>query len=229
MFSYPRRLVSVKFLFVLLFSGLFPSPLSAGTEVDCPKNIAIINQSVLSSKAAIILKKIYQDLGCPINLTFLPGRRGIQNFNDNKVDGELIRQQSAEKFMQRSFVKSSPLFIVSNNLWGHPNLSIREKYPIGYLIGIFWQENYKTEKPMKSFHGNDQMFQAYNQGYLAAFPASDLLINILVEENKLIPPPVLLEEIVSTPLYHYLGKEFTPFMERFSAYIEEKKPFSILK
>ena len=53
-----------------------------------------------------ILSQLYERIGCSLNLTPLPGRRGIHYFNIEKVDGELARFDVVEEKYKRPFVAS---------------------------------------------------------------------------------------------------------------------------
>jgi len=210
---------------ILLGVTLQSTPSSA--EVACPKNIATIDQGVLSPVVAKILQNLYLEIGCPMTLLALPGRRGIASFNSGSVDGEIMRLAKAEGAYEREFVRSQkPLFSLTYSLWHHPNRKEKERLKTGYTLGVVWQEDHMKDKRGERFHNGANLFKAYNAGRLSGFLSADMSVRKLVSEGALSPEPIKAQLILSAPMYHYLASEFAPFMTLLSAKILERKAFS---
>lgn len=215
---------------LLLFTSFFASPLSAGeASVECPKSIAFIATEPLNAAAAETFRQIYSELGCDTKFVGVPGRRGIRSFNEGAVDGELFRLKRAEKAYKREFVRSStPLFTLHNALWLHPDPSIRDKYPQGYLMGILWQEEYMKRRNKSVFHDAEIMHETYRNGRLGGFLGTHYTVRSMASRGRLTPAPTMGKIIVSEPLYHYLSAEYAPLMARFSDIVRERNPFSFI-
>ena len=141
------------------------------------------------------------------------------------MDGEVFRLKQAEKLYERPFVRSSaPLFILSNSLWLHPLDKDDDRKPIGYLLGVVWQENYMKTREGKAYHDSAKLVEAYNAGRLRGFLFADFSLENLIRRKALSPPPVRGKVLLEAPLYHYLLKELTPFMDRFSELLK-RDPF----
>lgn len=210
-------------LSMILYSGLARLPQAA--ETACPKNIAAAENDALNLAAAKILKSLYSEMGCEVVFIELPPRRGINHFNNGLVDGELFRLRQAEVHYKRAFVRSDlPLFLLSNSLWLHPDLKANERFPIGYFLGVVWQENYMNNVEGKSFIDSEQIFRAYNDGHLRGFLSADFSVEAEVRNNRLLPPPEKGEALLEAPLFHYLGEEFAPIMKRLSQKLNDR-PF----
>ena len=194
-------------------------------ETECPKNIASIANDALNIAATKILKSLYEELGCSVVFIELPSRRGISHFNQGIADGEVYRLRQAETHYRRPFVRSeNPLFILSNSLWINPRLKNQERYPIGYFLGVVWQENYMNNIEGKAFADSEKIYEAYNKGHLRGLLASDLSVAAELSNNRLVPPPERGEVLLEAPLYHYLDENFSPIMKRLSAMLG-RSPF----
>jgi len=206
---------------------------AAETNIQCPKKITYVENDPLSQKTIVILQKIYAQLGCPIEAIKLPGRRGPLHFNRGLVDGELYRGIPAEKNYSRAFVRSPvPLLEISNRLWRNPS-NTDPKAPIAYTLGVAWQEKYIASNTAKTgithtpIMYNTEKYEAYAKGRIKRFLSADTNVEDMIEKNILgnTPQPIIEKTIATLPLYHYLGAEFTPFMEKFSALVSQTNPF----
>ncbi len=217
------------------FAPQFSSPSYGQTQVDCPKSLAALDSDNVTTEFVELFKKTYAGLGCPIELEPFPGRRGIVQFNHKKVDGELFRIAKVEPLYQRDFVRSEvPLFNMTNSLWVHPKPKANHNQKIGFVLGLIWQEKYRTDKTKKSYHNIEKMYEAYNAGNLAGMLSSNFYVRRDIKAGLFKIPPTIKEQVSTYPVYHYLGSEYAPFMAKFSTHLKNKKPFdayveSILK
>ena len=196
---------------------------------NCPASVATIDKGILSPIVSKIMSNLYKELGCQMELLPLPGRRGILSFNAGQVDGEVIRLAKAEAAYKRKFVRSSePLYNLTFSLWSHPEASLQGALPIGYTLGVLWQEDYMTGKRGRRFHSADKLFTEYNAGRLSGFLAADISVVQLIESGKIVPAPKKVITILTAPMYHYLGREFSPFMDRLTALIKVRNSFSAI-
>ncbi|MCW9033837.1 MAG: hypothetical protein OQJ97_06410 [Rhodospirillales bacterium] len=219
------RSVLLTFFLVTTYS----TPSIGQDNNDCPKSIAVVSKNTLTAAAADILRQTYAELGCSITLSKSPGRRGIQQFNHKLVDGEVFRIKKAETLYEREFIRSeAPLFSVSNSLWAHPFPDIIRGTNTGYTLGIIWQEQYHISSIKKAYHNTKKLFQAYDEDLLKDFLATDYNVKTKINSGFFRTPPYIKKNISTVPVFHYLGKEFAPFMKRFSAYLKTKKPFAII-
>ncbi len=194
---------------------------------DCPKKIASIGESVLADTGERILKEVYQALGCEVVVEALPGRRALAAFNNSSVDGELYRLRIAESKYKRTFVRSeTPIFTINNSLWVHPNKDLASRLPIGYVRGILWQEKYMDGRRGKIFNSVEDVFLAFDHGEVGAFLSTDFSVSSYQNQKGFQIIPARSEKINTASLYHYLGAEFSPFMERFSNFIATHSSFS---
>ena len=211
-------------IFLMAIMALIAGPWGDKADADeiiCPGNIAAIEDDYLSQWAKNILSGIYGDMGCETVMTDLPPRRGIHHFNNGKVDGELYRLRQVEKLYTRKFQRSGmPLFRLSNSLWLHPKLKNNERYLIGYIGGVVWQENYMKGRPGKAFASSQKMFQAYNKGQIKGFLAADPSVQIKIKNSQLTPVPEKGKVLLEEPLYHYVGEEFGAFINAFTQKLE---------
>jgi hypothetical protein len=221
-------------LFLVIFLS-FLAIFSKAQADYCPKKIAAIEGDPLAAQGGEILKKIYQELGCPIDLIYLPGQRGILHFNGGKVDGELYRLRLVEGAYERKFVRSDvALFPLTNDLWVHPDPKVAETKAFGYVLGLKWHEAYIQKNALKikklaQFPSEEKLFAAYNRGAIGSFLSEKQTIDVLEKTHKLVQRPLLKEVVETKSLYHYLGDEFTPFMNDFSRRLQQDNPFSVMK
>jgi len=210
---------------LLLGLSLFGAKSSFASEVECPKTVAFNANDGVSAATTKILESLYRELDCQTEFVGLPARRGIRNFNHGLVDGEVFRLRQVESLYDRPFVRSSlPLFMLSNSLWLNPTMTDDKRRPIGYVLGVVWQENYMKTHEGKIFHGSDQVLQAYNDGRVRGMLFADLTMEVVIRNKTLNPPPKKDTILLEAPLYHYLGKEFTPFMAQLSDLLKSQ-PF----
>lgn len=224
-------LLRVMLLFLLGFTSSVAS-VQADQSLSCPKKLATIATNVLSIEASKAITNMYKKLGCPVEMEALPGRRGIRHFNEKRVDGELLRIEKVELSYEREYIRSSvSLMTVSSSLWLHPDSGHQDKYPIGYVVGIVWHERAITSYKGIAFNDEAKMYEAYRKGRLGGFLSSDITLNIWLKSHDLspTPDPVEAEVLLVSPLYHYLGAEFAPFMQRFSALVVSADPFKELQ
>jgi len=194
---------------------------------DCPAKISIVEKGVISPLIAKPLGQVYAELGCPLRLDPVPGLRGIAMFNNGLVDGEVMRLPKVEKAYKREFVRSAtPMFSLSYSLWLHPNRAEKGALPIGYGFGVVWHEDYVKGKNVRKFHQAADQIRAYNAGFLSGILIADLSVFKLAAKGGIKPIPVRGEVVHSSPMYHYLGAEFSPFMDRFSKRIKADNPFN---
>jgi len=226
------------FLLFALGVSFAPKDINADTLTDqvdyvCPKKIAYIENDPMSQKSIVILQKLYADLGCPLQAVKLPGRRGPLHFNEGLVDGELYRAIPAERNYSRAFVRSSvPLREISNRLWRNPN-DDDPTTPIAFTLGVIWQEKYvnadtaKTGITHKPIMYNTEKYDAYASGRITRLLSADTNIEDMIAKGMLgdTPAPVIEKTISILPLYHYVGAEFAPFMEKFSELVARTDPF----
>jgi len=213
----------------LLLGVFLLLPLSFAVQAfdDCPKKIAVIYGDVLLAELVKALKDTYSQLGCDVTIAELPGRRGVSHFNFGRVDGELYRLTKIEPQYTRPFSRSSvPLMHISNVLWLHPdsNVATNPNRPLGYLLGVAYQEEYMKNKNGRAFHTPNEMYEAYRREHISGFLASESSVNVQVKRMGL-PEPIVGEVLSRVPIYHYVGAEFSPFMEEFSTLIEKTRVF----
>ena len=218
----------------ILLLGLICAVMSiqADQPLDCPNKLATVKTNVFGIEVSKSVGIIYKKLGCPVAMVALPGRRGILHFNENQVDGELLRMEKVELSYKRDFIRSSvPLMTLSHSLWLHPDTKHQKEYPIGYVVGIVWQERAISQYKGLAFNDEAKMFEAYRKGRLGGLLSTDITINIWTKSHGFLPTPnpVMAEVLLVSPIYHYLGAEFAPFMERFSAMLVSEDPLRELQ
>ncbi|OUS17279.1 hypothetical protein A9Q97_01745 [Rhodospirillales bacterium 47_12_T64] len=202
----------------------------AQEKLRCPRSIATIGNSVMAEASKGTLLRVYDDLGCHIILEELPGRRGIASFNNSIVDGEMYRLRIVEPRYTRKFVRSAvPIFLVSGSLWRRPNSKGDDNLPTGHVFGIVWQEKYMEGRRGKVFNTVEEAFKSYEVGEINSFLASDFAVRHRISEDGFSIVPDQGERLMEAPIYHYLGEEFTPFMNFFSSYIKKHSPFALME
>ncbi|MEH6631285.1 MAG: hypothetical protein V7776_10680 [Halopseudomonas aestusnigri] len=224
-------LIDRKALFILSFLlSVMPTEAKlarAQFAVDCPATLATVNNGFLSDTVGEKVKEIYKNLNCRVKLVQVPGRRGIALFNIGRVNGEVMRLEKVEPLYSRDFVRSKiKLLNVHSSLWVHPNMIHNTEVPVGYTFGVIWQEKYVEGRRARKFNNNIELFSAYSSGETSSFLAADITVVRAINNEQLEPAPIRLKLILSAPLYHYLGSEFSPFMIRFSEYLEKNDPFT---
>jgi len=105
-----------------------------------------------------------------------------------------------------------------------------KKGTLGGLIGIIWQENFsKSDQNMKYdihlFNNYSLLFNAYNKGRIVGFLADEASIVAYQELLKIDPLPILERNIERVDFYHYLGGEYSEFMNEYSDHIKKNDYF----
>jgi len=209
--------------------------ISASSEQYCPGSVASIEGSSLSMDVAIKLKQVYAKLGCSLKTKSLPGRRGVVYFNKSLVDGEITRFKMIEKQYEKAFVRSSvPILHITTAKWSNPSPEISKVRPIGYLLGVAWQERYVEKSKNNSqvkfliFHTDEEIVRIYNNGALGGFLATTYTMNKLIKNDSFLSSPVLSETLTTVPAFHYLQAKYSKFMADFSEIIRRQDPLSEL-
>ncbi len=221
-------------LVTLLLIWTVPSlAISAEAKQYCPGKVATIEGSNLSLDVATILKQVYAKLGCTLETESLPGRRGVTHFNKSLVEGEITRFRMIEKQYEKPFVRSSVRILnITTVKWSHPSPEISKARPMGYLLGVAWQERYVANSSKESqaksvnFKSDEEIVAAYNRGTLGSFLATKYTMNTLLKKDSFLLKPVLSETVSSIPAFHYLDAKYTKFMADFSEIIEQQDPLS---
>ncbi|MBL6946842.1 MAG: hypothetical protein ISR47_09395 [Rhodospirillales bacterium] len=213
----------IPLLFMPVSGALAKSPM----DFVCPKRIS---QAVSSLKSNVIdqaVRDIYKQLGCATEFVRLPPRRAIAEFNKGLIDGEVLRLDVVEEHYTVEFVRSAtPLVFMSNSLWVHPDENVRRSRPLGYVMGVIWQEQFMKGKNGISFYNRESTLNAYNNGVISGFPIGDVTISLKIKRGELIPPPVSIEPVFSAPLFHYVHRDYSDFMAVFSDFLLKNKPFA---
>lgn len=197
---------------------------------ECPESIAYISGNSLSIRILPIFREIYKDLRCDTKFKPLPGRRGFLSFNEFAVDGELMRaNQYLERYEVPVITSEEPIFTLTGSLWSNPESNEQGKLPLGYIMGVFWQESYSSQKGEGIPYPNDiKLVDAYNSGRIGSFTGIDMEVNIAIRNNKYTKAPIRSEILISTPMYHVLAPKYQSFMNAFKSYIEQHQPFESL-
>jgi len=147
-------------------------------------------------------------------------------FNKRLVDGEFFRLPLVEVQYSRPFVRSAtPLFYISNRLWLHPDQKVRERLPIGYVLGVVWEELYMKNRAGVAFYSTFEVYDAYQRGLISGFFDSSTSTNTQFDNFELKPVPVLGKFISKLPLFHYLGVEHAEFMDELSELLKTESPY----
>jgi len=201
----------------------------------CPKTIGAIVESDLGEATILILKDLYKRLGCDLNLTYQPSKRVIHNFNNSKVDGEVMRYPVIESLYTKPFVRSDvPLIDSINGEWRHPDEAFAKTRSTGVVFGIAWQEKHRKElvEPLKkviTFHTHEEMIDAYNRGNIGSFWIVKPALRLALQAETIKPPPVLSRVITRSKFYHYLDAKYAKFMADFSEIVRNENPFAKLE
>ncbi|MEH6650767.1 MAG: hypothetical protein V7707_12140 [Motiliproteus sp.] len=191
------------------FSATDPQPL------NCPDFIAVIEGEEISQRVLKRMEPIYRQLGCETQFIEMPGQRALVGFNQGVVDGELVRIESAASEYQRPFSRSSVAVVeVHSALFVHPQ---QRTQPIGYQLGVIWQKRYASQLDNTlQMYSAAELCDAYNLGNISGFLSNYVSVDELVNRKRLSPMPVIDKKLPSYPLYHYLGAEYEPLMQRIS-------------
>lgn len=216
---------------ICVLAVLLPGLAHAQQANDCPKQLGSVSNDRLATAVTKVMIDIYEKLGCPIRVETMPGRRGFIAFNEGQVDGEMFRFPVAAQYYSRAFVQSEvPLLEISNSLWAAPGSKLHSDGPTGYVIGLAWQEQYLANTPDETKSGHrdvDDVISHYNMGTFDRFLAEDETIRLAIANGAFAKgqEPVQLEAVKVGALYHFLGAEFAPFMNRLSQYLTDHPPF----
>ena len=101
----------------------------------------------------------------------------------------------------------------------------RDRLPIGYVLGVVWQEEYMKNQQGVSFPSSKKMFDYYQKGRLSGFLASSNPNVALLTNDGQQPAPIQEKLISKLSLYHYLGIEHADFMEKLSELLIRNNPF----
>ncbi|WP_417804208.1 hypothetical protein [Thalassospira lucentensis] len=207
-----------------------PTIAAAQTADDCPSTLASVSNDIDINPAPQIFTEIYEKLGCQVEIVELPTRRSVYAFNHSTVDGELLRREIVERFYTRPLVRSeTPVYTFANSLWVAPARAPDPNAPIGYVLGAVWQEGYIKDRNLTglSFRNIGEMFDKFSNGEISRFIAADSTVHQAIAAGVFHKGvyPTKLEALQSGKLYHYLGAEFAPFMQRFSAFIATNETF----
>ncbi len=217
----------------IVLLGLFLVTIS--TAHACPKKIAAVLGDDIARHSLPIMMDIYIQIGCETEFDFLPGRRGILEFNQGKIDGELYRNPIIEQFYDHEFIRSKqPLLTLQQGVYLDPEHTDYTTVPIGYISGIKWHDLYvqnKSENPNRfvRFNEKTKLYSAYRQGRIKGFLSSQLAIRLHSKDFGFERPPKLSVAVGTVNLYHYLAKEHASTMRDIDQHILTHKPFESLQ
>jgi len=218
-------------VFALFLFCIFALPAQAQRS-QCPKMLGYQDDTPLVQTAKDILQSVYQQLGCEVRFSFLPTKRSLVYFNAGQVDGEFYRFPEIEPLYTRNFVRSAiPLVYLVRGIWGYPDKTRQQKKPLGYVKGYPWQDQYIQNNPeihAIGYNTADGLNRAYNTGIIGSLLTNNLYAHHLSSTGVVEEKPVPLTVFKKRPFYHYLDARYAPFMERFSALLVRKNPFTTL-
>lgn len=192
------------FLFAVLVLAAWPA------FAACPQKIAFIDNDAALRRQADDLKALYARIGCPdVAFVGLPGRRGVVAFNAGEVQGELMRLPGIEAEYSRPFLRvSPPLVQMTGRLWAR-SAAQASAGPVGFVLGVVWQEQQAQSGPALGYTGQAAMLQAFSGGLIDRFLAEDTVVAAAVRDGRLPARPAHAgQPLVSAGLHHYLGVEF---------------------
>jgi len=224
-----KSLCKVLMLMLLLPVAMSQTVQGAESTDACPKRLGMAANNEMTQQTAKVLLDIYAKLGCRVTLVKLPSRRSYVAFNKGNIDGEIFRTPLAASHYTRAHIRSEhPLFEVSQSLWVKPGSEDQSDNPVGFLMGIAWQEDYlsRTGLPKSGHRHMSDLIDHYNKGVISQFLAADTNVIAAIENGDFHgSAPERKSTIVIDPLYHFLGAEYELFMKRFSDYIVKHDPF----
>ncbi len=194
-------------------------------SVACPKSVAVIAGTYISSVSLEKIRPLYRQLGCKTQFIDYPGQRGIVEFNHGEVGGELIRLPIVESRYEKEFVRSSvPVLEVKKALWSHPDRLHSADQLIGYQLGVLWQKRYASQFDNSvRFYSNKEMYKAYEQGRVSSFLATYVIASDVTSRASFTVAPVIQKQLPGGPLYHYLAKEYAPLMQQLSRLLQSQR------
>ena len=220
-----RFLISLTRNFLKVMIGAALLSAIAGAAVarpDCPRKIAVVDAKTLHEHIIARLRSAYLSLGCELNIVEYPGRRGVVEFNSGRVDGELNRQSVIEDEYHVPFVRTNvPLFETRRAIWiDRKSGMIDKKSPIGYLVGVAWNEEFVNQNRslyrFAKYSESQNLISDFKKGKIAGFLATDNIVEVLLAKNMLPSKPTISQIISSDLSYHYLSAEFETFMDDLS-------------
>lgn len=202
------------------------APVQALSGNMCPRLLSVPSESSLPNKVGNILLGIYAELGCKVYLQPLPARRGVVHFNSGITDGEVMRTQNIEPLYVRPFVRTKqPLLYIEKAIWRVETVEDLTNNPIGYSMGIRWQEIYVEN------HNSESQFQIFSTpNDLLAAIQNDEVFRFLysvqgikeIRNTEALKKPIRLEKVLSRqPAYHYLGVEFTETIDAINRILQK--------
>lgn len=222
LFYYFSQKVVYAIIALLLMNIILIKPI----EAKCPQLIGYMQGHVLvEHKIVPHFKEIYRQVGCSPAFIPLPGRRSIASFNAGWTDGEVVRLKIVEEHFQRPFVRSEvPVFSLEAALWGHPKRSQRTVKRIGYILGVYWMEDYAKENAkMRRFLTLADMMKSYNTGVIEGFLAMQSEVTYARQQDLLKAPVAKLQTHMKTPSYHYLSKDYEKVMQKISRILKRDR------
>jgi len=195
-------------------------------EVACPQKIGTIQNAFVYKEVERVFRHIYKIMGCELTLVELPAKRGIASFNNNRIDGEMLRTPAVETLYKRDFVRSLPLFTIRFGLWGPTDKIERIGYLRGYVVHQKAADHYvEAGRMVQSFSTNEQMFAALQRGALDAVLTGELAWNAFSAGGHGALEGGIQETLATLRLHHYLAPAYTPFLKKFDQYLNDHTPF----
>jgi len=193
----------------------------------CPGPVATIEDLSLNAVVVPLVKDIYRKLGCELTTAPYPGRRGVIAFNANDVSGELFRLPMIEESYVRNFVRSEqPVLEAQEAIWIHGSRSLSTDSKIGYVIGRWWQEKHAQANAAQhryvKYSNSEDLWIDYERHLVDGFLANNILVETVLEKDKISEKPVRAQLIRTSRLYHFLDIEFAPFMSDFSDLLKDR-------
>jgi len=180
--------------------------------LPCPSRLSVVLEDAVHLAVAARLRRLYATLGCPdVVFVEMPGRRGIAAFNAGAVDGDIGRLQIAEAEFTRPFVRTGqPVAVTVGRLWSRRTQDAGpEAGNFGYVLGVLWQERIGRAHGGIVFHGESELFAAYQGGRIDRFLAGDERVGLALSDGRLAErPPGAGPVLESAPMYHYLAPAF---------------------
>lgn len=201
--------------------SVFVAAPAAASEarLACPREISFIEKLPIAETVLDLLRSLYAEIGCDTQFTAYPGRRSVLMFNAGKIDGQFARLPIIEADYRRAFLRSAlPVNEARAIVWQRSYSHVGDAKPIGYTIGVKWQDAYDVrEDATRGFYSTVEKIRAYENGAIDRFIETDQNVELLVAEGVLKRRPDPVTVIKEFRAFHYVGAEFSEFMERFDA------------
>jgi len=204
--------------------------LSANRELVCPKEVSFVEHIPAADGVLALLRVIYDEIGCATAFNPYPGRRSVLLFNSGKIDGQFARLRMIEENYTRKFLRSTAAVNRARAiLWERKEIDPSRKTPLGYTIGVKWQDNYVRENQhVRGFESPIGKIEAFQNGSIDSFIETDQNIRLMIADGTLKTRPVQKEILLHFRAYHYLGSEFFVFMDRFNQAMEARRQANYL-